>query len=112
MSEPVFTKDGIALPPLPWSDKPEHILGQRACDEEQQRVRSIMIRMANHFGVSAICSNPKCARRKSCSGWEVARSGRLAGLLTDFPECFYEFREEFHVQCQEVAAELRQKGFS
>jgi hypothetical protein len=90
----VFTKDGIELPRLPWSDDPRHILAQRDTHEETSSQIEAMISLSNAIGMHRDCPIANCRRHKTCRGSQIATSGRKAGLFCKPPYCIEVNRED------------------
>ena len=100
-SKSVFTKDGVELPPLPWSDKPEHILAHRENHEDISRGIAAMISLSNFGGLHEDCPKGDCRRRKACMGSRRATSGPKKGLYEAPPYCIAVNREEIRDILQE-----------
>jgi hypothetical protein len=88
-----YTKDGIPLPALPWSDDPKHALGQRAMDEDNSRSYEVLVEVVAGLGLFQACKKQKCKRLKKCCGFKIVKSGRRQGLYEGYPDCFTDFRE-------------------
>ena len=87
------TADGIELPALPWSDKPEHALGRRAMDEDASRGVALYVKLVDLLALHQFCQKPKCRRAQKCCGARLETSGAKKGLYGGHPPCFGTLQE-------------------
>jgi len=84
----------LNLPPLPWSDDPKHIAGQRKADENTAKAFEVLIKLSNHLGLHEGCSRKDCRRYKKCNWNKKVKTGRFQGLMMQAPPCSEIYKQE------------------